>query len=275
MSAPLLAARGVCAGYHGDGQILNDVTFETFPGFTSLVGPNGAGKTTLLRTLAGLILPSQGTVELDGRPLSSFSSKERARNIALVAQHARIDYDFSVLDIVLMGRTPWKGLMERDSAQDLQIARASLQRTNALQFQRRLMTQLSGGEQQRVMIARALCQQTGILLLDEPVSALDLKHQTEILNTVRQAAAGGLACVCVLHDLNLASHYSDRICLMREGRIVSSGAPRDILRKDILEEVYETSIRILHDEQDILVLPDMHLPARDRVSSDDVSPLRK
>lgn len=242
----------------GGRQILSDVSFAVRPGFTSLIGPNGAGKTTLLRTLSGYLRPQEGQVLLDGKPLQSESAKERARSISAVSQHASFDYAFTALEVVLMGRTAWKPLLQSDTKEDILLAEAALKDAGALEFRDRFVTELSGGERQRVMIARAFCQNGSVLLLDEPVSALDLRHQVSILEAVqRYTKEKGISCVCVLHDLNLAAHFSDRIVLMSGGQIAFRGRPREVLRQDILERIYKTSVRIFEDEEELLVFPDM------------------
>lgn len=253
----MLEARNVVFSAGGR-PILQDVTFCTTRGLTALIGPNGAGKTTLLRTLSGYLRPQSGSVLLDGRPLTDISVRERAKQIAVVAQRADAEYEFSVMDVVLMGRTAWKPALAPDSAADMARARAALREAGAEEFEDRSITALSGGEQQRVFIARAFCQDAQILLLDEPVSALDLRYQVGILRAVRgHIASKGTSCVCVLHDLNLAAHFADRVVLMSEGRIEQDGAPRDVLRRDILERIYRASVRIIEDEGELLVLPDM------------------
>lgn len=242
----------------GGRTILHGITFTARPGFTALIGPNGAGKTTLLRTLSGYLRPSAGTVLLDGRPLASMSARDRARQIAVVAQSGAIDYEFSVLDIVMMGRTAWKPMFASDTQKDAEAARCALREAGAEQLQDRRITNLSGGERQRVMVARAFCQQANILLLDEPVSALDLRYQVGILDAVRRhTIEHGASCVCVLHDLNLAAHFADRIVLMADGRIAHEGNPREVLQQQILETIYKTQVRVLEDEEELLVLPQM------------------
>lgn len=242
----------------GSRDILQDVSFAAAAGFTALIGPNGAGKTTLLRTLSGYLRPASGSVLLNGISLENIPVRERARHIAVVAQQSAAEYEFTVLDVVLMGRTAWKGLFEADDAHDRKIALDALREAGAEGLADRLITELSGGERQRVMIARAFCQQADILLLDEPVSALDLRYQVGILRAVQShIEERAMSCVCVLHDLNLASHFADRIVLMSEGRITIEGDPEEVLRQDLLERIYRTSVRILRDENELLVLPDM------------------
>lgn len=242
----------------GDRLILDDVSLSFDRGIAALLGPNGAGKTTLLRLVSGYLAPSEGTVEIDGSPARAIPARERARKIAIVAQQEKLEYDFTVLDVVLMGRTPWKKPLEGENARDRQLAREALREAGIEDLADRSILSLSGGERQRTTIARAFCQQTPILLLDEPVSALDIRHQVGILSSVRRfALERGLLCLIVLHDLNLAARYADRIVLMQEGRVAMDGAPREVLKKDVLESVYRTSVRVLEDEGEMFVLPRM------------------
>lgn len=267
-----LAAESVCGGYEPGHDIVHDVSLDADMGFTALVGPNGAGKTTLLRLLAGLLSVSHGEVRLEGRPVRSFTTRERAQLLAMVTQHAPGDSEFTALQTVLMGRTPWKRAFERDTQEDIDIALRAMEKTHTAGFRDRYITELSGGERQRVLIARALCQQPRILLLDEPVSALDIRHQVSVLDSVREAVTEqGLTCVCVLHDLNLASHYADQIIILKNGYLAAAGAPEEVLERRLLETVYETEVRILRDEEELRVLPAMRRgtdPDAHRVSQD-------
>lgn len=242
----------------GDHEILHGISVSFGAGITALLGPNGAGKTTFLRLLSGFLAPSAGAVLLDGQDLAGIPIRKRAQEIATVPQHERFDYDFSVMDTVLMGRVPWKRTLESDNAQDKEIAQAALVEAGISDLSGRSVLTLSGGERQRVSIARAFCQRTPVLLLDEPVSALDIRHQVGILNAVRRYVEGrDLVSVIVLHDLNLAARYADRLILMKRGRIAEEGTAEEVLAQDILEAVYETEVRILHDGDEMFVLPAM------------------
>ncbi|MDL2237170.1 ABC transporter ATP-binding protein [Christensenellaceae bacterium OttesenSCG-928-K19] len=241
-----------------DTQILRDVSLKGESGMLGLIGPNGAGKTTLLRVISGYIKPDEGQVLLDNMPISQIDIKTRAQKMALVPQNYALDYDFTVLEVVLMGRNPHKKSFESDTPEDIALARDCINRAGIGQLESRSIMGLSGGEWQRMIIARALTQQSSILLLDEPVSNLDIKHQVGILNTVRELVTGhGLLCVCVLHDLNLAYHYCDSIALMKQGGMFATGAPRAVVTKDTLESVYETEINLLHTGEDTFILPVM------------------
>lgn len=245
--------------YEADGtEILRGLTTGFAPGLTALLGPNGAGKTTFLRLISGFLTPSSGTVLLDGQNLAEIPIRARAQKIATVPQHEQFDYDFTVMDTVLTGRVPWKRTLESDTAQDREIAQAALQEAGIADLAQRSVMTLSGGERQRVTIARAFCQRTPVLLLDEPVSALDIRHQVGILSAVRRyVQTRDLLGIIVLHDLNLAARYADRLILMKHGEIVVEGGADEVLTRAILEDVYETEIRILRDEGEMFVLPQM------------------
>ncbi|CAK7026410.1 MAG: Hemin import ATP-binding protein HmuV [Desulfovibrio sp.] len=242
-----------------DTPILHDISLDLASGMVGVIGPNGAGKTTLLRTVSGYLKPESGSVEIDGADVRKIGVKALAKKMALVPQNYALEYDFTVLETVLMGRNPHKRTFEGDSPGDIRLAREALEKTGIASLENRTVIGLSGGEWQRMIIARALVQQSSILLLDEPVSNLDIKHQVGILSLVRDLVAGsGLLCVCVLHDLNLASHYCDQIVLMEKGRIVKYGLTENILKKDILEAVYDTKICMIRAEDgSTYILPEM------------------
>ncbi|HBU12924.1 MAG TPA: hypothetical protein DEB31_09455 [Clostridiales bacterium] len=238
--------------------ILRGVSLSLTRGMMGLIGPNGAGKTTLLRIISGYIRPDEGAVLLDGTPVADLDSKARAQKMALVPQNYAFDYDFTVLETVLMGRNPHKKAFEADTREDIRMARDCIEKAGIGALADRSVLGLSGGEWQRMIIARALCQQSKVLLLDEPVSNLDIRHQVGILATVRELAAEhGLLCLCVLHDLNLAYHYCDEITLLKEGRVFAAGAPRQVMTKDVLERVYETGINLFKAGEDTFILPVM------------------
>lgn len=213
--------------------------------FVGLIGPNGSGKSTLLKCLYRVIRPSQGMVSLDGKPLSGYSMKESARRIAVVAQHNYYHFDFSVWDVVMMGRAPHKKALERDNLNDFQIVEGALSIVGMWNFRRRNFSTLSGGEQQRVILARALAQQTLCLILDEPTNHLDIKYQLELMDLVKGLDVTVLAAI---HDLNIASMYCDTLYAMKDGEIAGCGTPETLLTTDFIRELFEVETQILYDQ---------------------------
>lgn len=207
--------------------------------FVGILGPNGSGKTTLLRILASALKPGSGTVLLDGEDISKMPCKAIARKIAVVPQNGYIPFHFSVLEIVLMGREPHMRRFAREDQQDMDIALLAMKSTGVIRFAGRSVLELSYGERQRVMIARALAQEPGILLADEPTSHLDPGYQVEIMDVLKSLSEReNLAVLAVLHDVNLASLYCDRLILLDHGKIVAEGSPWEVVREEILESVY-------------------------------------
>jgi iron complex transport system ATP-binding protein len=211
--------------------------------FVGVVGPNGSGKSTLVRLLSGYLRPQRGRVWLGERELQRLGDRERARRIAVVPQDPPAALDFTVLEVVLMGRAPHLALLGVENWQDLEVARAAMDRTRTGHLAARLLGTLSGGERQRVLLARALAQQTPILLLDEPTSHLDVNYQIEILRLLRELRAEqGTTVLAVLHDLNLASLYCDRLLLLSAGRLAAEGSPIEVLTAPRLAAVYGAPI---------------------------------
>ena len=236
----MIEIHGVSFAYSEDSPVLKGVSAKFLPGrVTGVIGPNGSGKTTLFRLIAGLETPDAGEITLDGDPVRTLSPKALARRLAVVPQSARMDFDFTVRDIVMMGRHAHIGRFQRPGAHDIAAAERAMRETGVSDFAGKFVTGLSGGEWQRVLIARALCQEAGTLLLDEPVSNLDLQYQLSTLRQMRALAREKNACVvCVLHTLNLAAHYCDDILLLWRGEVYKSGAPEDVITPATLREVY-------------------------------------
>ena len=243
---------------YGPRRILHDVSFDVQSGeVLALIGPNGAGKSTLIRAASGVI-PYLGHVRTNGDDFAALSPMQRARYIATVPQAVSMPPAYTVWETVLFGRTPYLGFLGQPSQKDEEIARQSLQRVNALPFADRRVGELSGGEQQRILLARALCQSTPILLLDEPTAHLDLQYQVSLLALVSELAhKDNLAVLIALHDLNLAAHYADRIALMVAGNIRALGKPGDVLQPELIAEAYCLPVQVVkHPFLDIpLVLP--------------------
>ncbi|MEV1051090.1 ABC transporter ATP-binding protein [Streptomyces sp. NPDC049887] len=206
-----------------------------------LVGPNGAGKSTLLRTVYRALRPTSGRVLLDGKDVQRMSGKSLARQLAAVLQESAADFELSVQDVVAMGRTPHKRPFDGDDADDRAIIMAALDELDAACLAQAPFTRLSGGEKQRVLIARALAQRAGTMVLDEPTNHLDLRHQLDTLRLVRRL---GVTALVALHDLNLAAAFCDRICVMDGGRVVTTGSPSEVLTTELLADVYRVDAEV-------------------------------
>jgi iron complex transport system ATP-binding protein len=216
--------------------ILSDCSIEVAAGEkVALVGPNGSGKTTLLKTIYRSVRPVSGSILLGADNLANLRQREMARRTAVVAQESVTEFNFSVEDIVSLGRAPYQGPLERESQTDRDVVTDSLRRVGMLAYRGRVFSTLSGGEKQRVFVARALAQQTSLLLLDEPTNHLDVCATLELLELVRGLQ---ICTLCVLHDLNLAAAYFDRIYVLNSGRIITGGTPEEVLTPELVREVF-------------------------------------
>lgn len=232
-------------GYaYGSSVVLTGVGLAAQAGrVIGLIGPNGSGKTTLLRTLYGA-LEGEGRIELDGEPLGRLHSREISRRIAVVVQEQATDLPLQVSDMVLLGRLPHRSTFARTTATDERIAADALDLVGATHLAERDFVSLSGGEKQRVLIARALTQEASHLLLDEPTNHLDIRYQHEVLDLVRHLAQHhATAVVVVLHDLNLAARYCDDLVLLERGRVAAAGPADEVLRPEHLAPVYDVDVR--------------------------------
>ena len=240
-----LVAGGVTFGW-GARLVLRDVALALAPGeLVGVIGPNGSGKTTLVRLLAGVLRPAAGTVRLDGRPLAAWPRRELARRIAVVSQDPTVTFPFTALETVLMGRAPHLPALAFPRAADLARARAAMARVDVADLEARPLDRLSGGERQRVFLARALAQEPAVLLLDEPTTHLDLRHQAGIYDVVADLCRReGVASLSVLHDLNLAAMYCDRLVLLAGGRIAAEGPPAAVLERARLAAAYGADVHV-------------------------------
>ncbi len=242
-----VSLENVCKQY-GNTDILKNVSFSVEKGgFFIIIGPNGSGKTTLLKTIAGIETINRGSISIFGRKQREYTFPELARNVSYVPQDSRIDFPFTAYDVVLMGRSPHLGILGIESEDDIRIAQNAMEITETDHLVKRKCNQLSGGERQRVYIARAVCQEPKLILLDEPTAALDLGHQTRIMDLMdKLKTEKKLTVVMVSHDVNLAAMYADNILLMKEGEIVDRGQPDKVLTYDAIEKAY--NCRVLVDE---------------------------
>ena len=244
----LLRADDVRFSYDGRHApiILDGVSLNVAAGdFVGLAGPNGAGKTTLLHVLTGALVPSSGVVSLAGRNIANMRHREVAANVAVVPQRNESAFHFGVMEMVLMGRQPYLGLAAFDTAEDVRLADEALERVGAGALRNKRFDRLSGGEQQLVLIARALTQQAPVLVLDEPVAFLDLRHQFEIMQLLAELAREGRGVLATFHDLNHAARWCSRLALLSEGRVAASGAPADVLQEELLRRVYGIALSVV------------------------------
>jgi iron complex transport system ATP-binding protein len=241
-----IEARGITFQYGDGAPVLAGLELAAGAGeIAGVIGPNGSGKTTLINVLSGTLRPAGGAVLMFGRDASALPARERARQMAVVPQESRVAFPFTVLEIALMGRAPYLGRWQLEAAGDLDAAQEALQLTGTYELRERRYHELSGGEKQRVMVAKALAQRPRILLLDEPTASLDLKHQVEIYELIRRLAREqGIAALAVSHDINLAAMYCDRLHVLESGRIVASGAPARVLEPELLARVYGVKVGV-------------------------------
>jgi iron complex transport system ATP-binding protein len=245
---------------YGTRKALREVSLEVKPGETlALIGPNGAGKTSLVRAASGVMKAQSGSVRVDGKDIQRLTPAERARQIAVVPQARNLPEGFSAWQTAMLGRTPYLAWLGHPGPKDSERVHWALECTGALEMAERPVSELSGGEQQRVLLARALAQDTPIMLLDEPTTHLDLRHQSGLLSLVQKLAhERGMAVLMALHDLNLAALYADRVALLVGGKIQAVGTPLEVLTRQRLTEAFGVPVEvILHPEYGTpLVLPD-------------------
>ncbi len=237
-SAAAVEAQGL--GYQVDAKrLLDGIDLRAERGeFVGLIGPNGAGKSTLLRAVSNVLRAEDGAVAIHGEDVAAMTARRLAELLALVPQIAPYTQGFTAFELVLMGRYPHLGRFQFEGTHDDQIAREALRQTETDAFERRTLDTLSGGERQRVFLARALAQQPQVLLLDEPTSNLDVLHQLKMLSLVRRLVDGGLTSIAAIHDLNLAARFCDRLVLLSEGRVMTEGAPEDVLTPETIASAF-------------------------------------
>ncbi|HKS30412.1 MAG TPA: ABC transporter ATP-binding protein [Pyrinomonadaceae bacterium] len=252
----MLEARDITVCY-SKREVIAGVSLTAEPGsVTAIIGPNGAGKSTLMRALNGAKEITRGEVLLDGKPLAEFARRVVGRRIAVVAQESDLRFPVTVMEFVLGGRYSWAsmGAWGWETERDVEAARLALEETELTDFGTRLVGELSGGERQRAVLARALATEAAILLLDEPTANLDLAHQAAMLSLVRERSDNcGAAAVVVTHDVNLAAAFADRVLLLKAGRTLAHGAPREVLTPETLRELFD--IQVLVDDHPITGAP--------------------
>jgi len=242
----MLTVTSLSAAY-GERLALQEVNFN-LPGgrILAVIGPNGAGKTTLVRAISGSLPVQSGDIQVDRRSLKMLSAPERARLISVVPQARNLPPAFTARETVMLGRTPYLNWFGSTSEQDEEIVRQALERTDSLALADRRMGELSGGEQQRVLLARALAQKAPLMLLDEPTTHLDLAYQVNLLNQVQGLVKqGGLTVLVALHDLNLVGRYADLVALLVKGRLAAWGTPSEVLLPEVLSPAYGLPLELI------------------------------
>lgn len=234
--------------------ILDQISFQVKKGSCfGIIGPNGSGKTTLLKSISGYYRPVSGTIRFQGKEVHEFSRKKLAQKMAVLSQESLPNYPITVFDTVLMGRYPHLKWYQREGKKDLEKVDEILELTSLTHLREQTLDTLSGGERQRVAIAKAMAQEPELLLLDEPTTYLDIGHQISLLKLVKTwQNESGLTVIMVLHDLNLASQFCDQLLLLHQGKVVKIGSSKEVIKKDMLEKVYETIPEIIpHPKTDV------------------------
>ena len=246
MSCPKVRVAGLSVRL-GDAEVLCDVSLDVGAGeFVTVIGPNGAGKSTLLRCVDGILTPTAGTILIDGMPVASFSRRQLARTVSYVPQPDAGPLDYTVRAFVEMGRYPHVGAWAALAASDIEAVEHAMELTEVLELGDRSMSSLSGGERQRASIAAALAQGGSLLLLEEPTSFLDYRHQVQVLDLLdRLHHDVGLTVVAVTHDLNSIVALSDSVLAIKGGKVVAAGGPADLLDRDALAAIYDTEFRVV------------------------------
>jgi iron complex transport system ATP-binding protein len=241
-----ISARDVSFSYEASTPVLEGVSFDLrYEELVGLIGPNGSGKSTLLQVLSGLHPPQRGTALLEGRPVRHWPRRKRAQMLAMVEQHRTVGFDFNVREVAAMGRTAHRGRLARESTSDRAAIDAALDAAAVEELADRSIHALSGGERQRAFLAAALAQEPRVLLLDEPLTHLDVHHQQQFMRILRARAQAGTAVLIAIHDLLLASQLPDRILLLSRGQLRASGPPQEVLIDSVIRDAFSAEIEIL------------------------------
>ncbi|WP_207942603.1 iron complex transport system ATP-binding protein [Enterococcus sp. DIV2402] len=231
----------------GTKKIINGIDLQVANhSFTALLGPNGSGKSTLLKSVYRVLEPKSGTIYLDDLKLKQIPTKEIAQRMSVVSQFQSNSFDFTVKEIVLMGRTPHLRALEKESSLDYQLVDEALEKTGLYDLKDRTISKLSGGEKQRVSLARAIVQNPTLMILDEPSNHLDIKYQLEILRVIKKLGVNALA---ALHDISLAAQFCDYIYFIKEGEIKYHGSPKEVITKEIIKDIYEVDCEVYEDSK--------------------------
>jgi iron complex transport system ATP-binding protein len=257
----MLKIKNLNFNYEKDKPVLKNINLSIRSGeFVGIVGPNGCGKSTLINLLCRVLDFYHGTILLENQSLKNFSQQKLARMIAVVPQESHFEFDFTTLEIVLMGRLPYLSRLQFESANDKKLAKKMMELTKCWEFRAKYIKYLSGGEKQRVIVARALVQQPRYLLLDEPTSHLDLNFQYEIMDIISQLNQNEkVTIISVFHDINLASRYCSRLLIMKEGQIIADGSPDVVINHENLTKIYGFDIILKHHPKEgyTYILPDV------------------
>jgi iron complex transport system ATP-binding protein len=244
---------------YGQQTVIKDLSFQLHPGeLLGLVGPNGCGKTSIIKSLSQVLCPSSGRILLDGKELTAISRNELARFIGVVPQNPYLPETFTVFEVVILGRNPHLGLLSGETTRDIAIVWHAMERTDITHLVKRRIGELSGGEKQRVTIARVLAQEPHVILLDEPTANLDISQQLDILDLVAgMCRKENIACLIAIHDLNIAAQYCTRIIMLKNGKVYAEGTPGKVITSENVREVFDAETTVYpHPENNLpVVLP--------------------
>ncbi len=237
-----LEVKNIVSGYAGK-TVVKDISFDAAEGeFIGIIGPNGAGKSTLMRTISRVLRPESGSISFGSRDIFSMPQKDFAKSVAFVSSDPAIVFPFTALEVVMMGRFPYIKMFGSESKEDIEAVERAVAATDCAGVISRPIDRLSAGERQRVLIAKALAQEPRLMLLDEPTSHLDISHQVQVLDILKGLSGSKITVIAVLHDLNLAAEYCNRLVLIDKGAVRSLGTPKEVLDYKIIEEVYRTVV---------------------------------